>query len=57
METDKNSINIASVSRIMLKLSGEILVGNQKYGLDPDKLLSISEDISRVYHNKKQICI
>ena len=56
METNKNSIKIAT-KRIMLKLSGEILVGKQKYGLDPDKLISISEDISNVYQNGKQICI
>ena len=29
----------------MLKLSGEILGGTQSYGLDPDKLISIAEDI------------
>ena len=57
METNKNSIKIATKKRIMLKLSGEILVGKQKYGLDPDKLISISEDISNVYQNGKQICI
>ena len=49
METEKPSINIASMKRIMLKLSGEILVGKQKYGLDPEKLLSIAEDICNVY--------
>ena len=57
METNKNSIKISTKKRIMLKLSGEILVGKQKYGLDPDKLISISEDISNVYKNGKQICI
>ncbi len=57
METNSTSINIASKKRIMLKLSGEILVGKQSYGLDPDKLISISEDICNVYKNGKQICI
>ena len=57
MEIDKPSIKITSLNRIMLKLSGEILVGKQKYGLDPEKLISISEDISKVYKNGKQICI
>ena len=33
----------------MLKLSGEILGGTQSYGLDPDKLISIAEDICNVY--------
>ena len=53
MEIDKPSIKITSMKRIMLKLSGEILVGKQKYGLDPEKLISISEDISKVYKNGK----
>ena len=57
METEKTSINIASMKRIMLKLSGEILVGNQKYGLDPEKLLSIADDICNVYKQNRQICI
>ena len=33
--------------RIMLKLSGEVLVGTQKYGIDPDKVSAISKDIKR----------
>ncbi|MBV69231.1 MAG: UMP kinase [Pelagibacterales bacterium] len=57
METRTTSINIASKKRIMLKLSGEILVGKQSYGLDPEKLISISNDICNVYKNGKQICI
>ena len=57
METSTTSINIASKKRIMLKLSGEILVGKQSYGLDPEKLISISNDICNVYKNGKQICI
>ena len=43
--------------RIMLKLSGEVLVGKQKYGLDPEKVSSISQDISNVYNQQKEICI
>ena len=57
MESDKSSIKIRSMRRIMLKLSGEILVGNHEYGLDPDKLLEIAEDICSVYKENKQICI
>ena len=57
METDKTSIILSSMKRIMLKLSGEILAGKQKYGLDPEKLISISKDISDVYNTGKQICI
>ena len=41
----------------MLKLSGEVLIGNQKYGIDPDKVTSIAKDIAKVSNNNKQICI
>ena len=41
----------------MLKLSGEVLIGNQKYGIDPDKVSSIAKDIAKVHNNDKQICI
>ncbi len=57
METKTSVINIASMNRIMLKLSGEILSGNQQYGLDPEKLLDMAEDIGNVYKQNKQICI
>ena len=39
-----SAINLSSDTkswkRIMLKLSGEALVGKQKYGLDPEKIAS-----------------
>ena len=57
MESDISSIKIKSMRRIMLKLSGEILVGSHQYGLDPDKLIDIAEDICNVYKENKQICI
>ncbi len=57
MELNKNSILIKEKKRLMLKLSGEILGGSQSYGLDPDKLISIAEDICNVYENGKQVCI
>ncbi len=53
----KRSSHSKSWKRIMLKLSGEVLVGKQNYGLDPEKISSISKDISNVYFKKKEICI
>ena len=50
------SHNFKSWKRVMLKLSGEVLVGKKKYGLDSEKLSSIAKDISNVYKNK-EICI
>ena len=56
METNKTSI-IIKKKRLMLKLSGEILGGRQSNGLDPDKLISIAEDICNVFKSGKQVCI
>jgi uridylate kinase len=53
----KHLIKFESWNRIMLKLSGEVLIGNQKYGIDPDKVASIAKDIAQVSNNNKQICI
>ena len=50
-------IKFKDCNRIMLKLSGEVLVGKQDYGIDPDKVIAIAEDISKVKKTNKQICI
>ncbi|MDQ1266103.1 MAG: Uridylate kinase [Bacteroidota bacterium] len=41
--------------RILLKLSGESLMGNQKFGIDPDALISYSEEIADVHRIGVQI--
>ena len=41
----------------MLKLSGEVLVGKQDYGIDPDKVISIASDIAEVHKKGKEICV
>ena len=50
-------MNFNNWKRIMLKLSGEVLVGKQNYGIDPDKVISIADDITKVYKKGKEICI
>ena len=43
--------------RIMLKVSGEALMGSQSYGLDPDKLAEIAKDIKTVVDQGVQMCM
>ena len=43
--------------RILLKLSGEALMGNKPYGIDPAIVQSISEDVSKVISNNVQLAI
>ena len=43
--------------RILLKLSGEALMGNQKYGIDSDVLSSYAKDIKSIVDKECQIAI
>ena len=44
-------------NRILLKLSGEALMGNQKYGIDSDVLSSYAKDIKSIVDKERQIAI
>tara|TARA_B000000475_G_scaffold92018_1_gene74796 strand:- start:328 stop:1035 length:708 start_codon:yes stop_codon:yes gene_type:complete len=44
-------------NRILLKLSGEALMGNQKYGIDSDVLSSYAKDIKSIVDKECQIAI
>lgn len=45
------------LEKVLIKISGEFLAGNQDFGINPSTLNSISKDISEVYHSKRQISI
>tara|TARA_B100000575_G_C23135540_1_gene659612 strand:+ start:1652 stop:2353 length:702 start_codon:yes stop_codon:yes gene_type:complete len=44
-------------NRILIKVSGEALMGNGDYGIDVSTINSISKEIKKVYKNKYQICL
>jgi uridylate kinase len=44
-------------SRILLKLSGEALMGDREYGIDTEKVTQIAEEIKRVHDMGVQIAI
>lgn len=44
-------------TRILLKVSGEALMGKQAYGLDPDKLSEVANDVKNVLASGVQMCI
>ena len=44
-------------SRALIKLSGEALMGEKPYGIDPEIVQSISEDVSKAVKNGTQIAI
>ena len=43
--------------RILLKLSGEALMGNRQYGIDPDRLKEYAEDIKQLTDKGVEIAI
>ncbi len=43
--------------RVMLKLSGEALMGGRDYGLDPDTLRPVAEDIKRTHDLGIEVCV
>ncbi len=43
--------------RILLKLSGEALMGDRDYGLDPDTVERICSDIKTVYDKGIEVCL
>ena len=43
--------------RVLLKLSGEALMGEKPYGIDPAIVQSIAEDVSKVVANNVQLAI
>ena len=43
--------------RVLLKLSGEALMGEKPYGIDPAIVQSIAEDVSKVVENNVELAI
>ena len=44
-------------NRILLKISGEALMGNTSFGLDIKTVNYIANEIKEVYENKYQVCL
>ncbi|MCC7305175.1 MAG: UMP kinase [Alphaproteobacteria bacterium] len=43
--------------RVMLKMSGEVLMGQQEYGMDPDTVHRVARDIKQVVDMGIQVCV
>jgi len=43
--------------RILLKMSGEVLMGDNEFGLDPATVNRVAEDIKQAVDNGTQICV
>ena len=47
----------AIFQRVLLKLSGEALMGEKEYGLDPERIASIAEEIAEVHREGVELAI
>jgi uridylate kinase len=43
--------------RVLLKLSGEGLMGNREYGLDPAMVTMVAQEIKTVHEMGVQVCL
>ncbi|UMB60022.1 UMP kinase [Lutibacter sp. A80] len=48
---------MASYKRILLKLSGEALMGDQQYGIDPKRLADYAQDIKNIVDQNIEVAI
>lgn len=57
MSQTPESKNKAAYKRVLIKLSGEALMGSHGYGIDPSVAQSIGEEIREVYELGVQVAI
>jgi len=57
MVKDSVSKERAHYKRVVLKLSGEALQGSQRYGIDPEVVISIAEQVKEVRHLGVEVAI
>ncbi|HTO29193.1 MAG TPA: UMP kinase, partial [Devosia sp.] len=43
--------------RVLLKLSGEVLMGNQQYGIDPSFVLELAKEVKAAKETGLEICL
>ena len=41
--------------RVLLKLSGEVLMGEKSFGIDPERVTQLAQDVQQVYETPIQI--
>ena len=50
-------MSVLPYRRVLLKLSGEVLMGEKSFGLDPERVRQLAEDIKQVYDQGIQIAL
>jgi uridylate kinase len=50
-------MSLPKFKRILLKLSGEVLMGNQQYGIDPDFVAELAKEVKAAKDSGLEICL
>ena len=50
-------MNVPSYKRILLKLSGEVLMGEQQFGIDTDYVARVAQEVKDVRDSGLQVCL
>ena len=45
------------MKRVLLKLSGEVLMGDGPFGIDPDFVMELAEEVKRAKETGLEICL
>ncbi len=45
------------IKRVLLKLSGEVLMGNQEYGIDPEYVARLAEEVKAAKDSGLEVCL
>lgn len=48
---------VRTYKRVMLKMSGEVLMGDKGFGLDPETVKRVAEDIKQVVNLGVEVCV
>lgn len=49
--------DMKNYKRVMLKMSGEVLMGERDYGICPDTCMRVAEDIQQVVDSGTEVCV
>ena len=56
-KTVAGPMNVSNCRRILLKLSGEVLMGNQQFGIDPDFVAELAKEVKAAKDTGLEICL
>ena len=50
-------MSLPTIKRVLLKLSGEVLMGNQQFGIDPEFVAELAKEVKAAKETGLEICL